>query len=354
MRDTDRNAYLIGFASTQQKVPDREEALPVDPARNQTPFLGMMVDAGTDLSGTMAADRRMRILPLSIHWPGRTVVDKGDAEVRLVSRQLSHERIRSAEVAAPSEEALSYRMHPHLAINFDRLLIIATHPALIEASSVVERMLLAHHQEIVDLRRSRKLPPDYVVQVVNSRSLLSGPALLARLLLGTPETQRGDLSGLAHLADRLAQHLQLWIAPGFPGDLAMSLQRRENGELQPWIDACSPKLIRVMQRYPILTCRGGRFAVEGSAKNWKAAVAEIFQTVGNVISSEALAASAIQISMDGRIRDLRDWPEFQALKAVAAAHQVRVHVTHMSLGGRVWASANSLSLALIRRPNAPD
>ncbi len=350
MRDTDRNAYLIGFASTQQKLPDREQALPVDPARSDTPMLGIMVDAGTDLSGTMAADRRVRILPLSIHWPGRTVLDRGDSEVRTVSRQLSHERIRSAEVSAPTVEALSYRMHPHLALNFDRLLVLATHPALIDAASVVERMLHAHHGEIVDLRRSRKLPSEFVMQVVNSRSLLSGPALLTRLLLSTPEVQRGDLGNLAHLADRLAQHLQVWVAPGFPADVTHSLGRLQSPALQPWIEACSPSLVRIMQRYPVLLSRGGGFSVEGRMKNWKSAVAEIFRQAAELIASDALAASAVQISVDGSIRELRSSPEFEVFKTTAAAHQVRVHVTHMSLGGRVWASAGSLSLALVRRP----
>ena len=351
MRDDDKNAYLLGFASTQQKIPEREEPLPIDPGRAQTPLIGLMVDAGCDLSGTMAADRRMRILPLTIQWPGRTLLDKGTSEIRTVSRQLSQERIRSAEVSAPSVDALSYRMHPHLAMNFDRLLVLATHPALVQASNAVELMLQMHHEEIVQMRRLRQLRPDYVLQVVNTHSLLSGPALLARLLLGSPELVQGNLPALALQVDRLAQQTEVWLAPGHPGDVALTLGRLEQGELKPWVEACSPRLTQIMHRYPVLSCKAGRFALESRTSKWRTAAASVLEAAAQAIRSGQLLHPQVQISFDGSIRELRGWPEFVTLKQLATDHQVKLHVTHMSLGGRVWASAQSLSLALIRKPD---
>lgn len=348
MREDDKNAYLLGFASTQQKIPEREEALPIDPDRALHPLIGLMVDAGADLSGTMAADRRMRILPLTIQWPGRTLLDKGTAEVRTVARQLSHERIRSADVSAPSVEALSYRMHPHLALNFDRLLLLATHPALVEASRSVEQMLKNHQEEISHLRRERQLRPDYALQVVNSRSLLSGTALQARLLLHAPELMAGDLPGLARFASGLADQTEVWLAPGHPGDIALTLGRLEHPDLAPWVQACSPRLTQIMHRYPVLRCKAGEFGLESRTSKWKSAAAQILATAVRIISLGQLRYPLIQISYDGSIRELRDWPEMQSLKQVAAEHEVKLHVTHMSLGGRVWASAQSLSLAFVR------
>lgn len=350
MHDDDKNAYLLGFASTQQKIPEREEALPIDPDRAQIPLTGLMVDAGTDLSGTMAADRRVRILPLTIQWPGRTLLDKGTAEVRTVSRQLSHERIRSAEVSAPSVEALSYRMHPHLALNFDRLLLLATHPALVEASRSVEQMFKDHQDEITHLRRERHLRPDYALEVINTRSLLSGPALQARLLLNSPEMRMGDIPGLRRLAQTLADQTEVWLAPGHPADVAFTLGRLEHPDLSPWVQACSTRLTQIMHRYPVLSCKAGAFGLEARTSKWKSAASRVIDTAAQAIWTNALAAPVIQLSFDGSIRELRDWPEMQALKKMAAENEVKLHVTHMSLGGRVWASAQSLSLALLRKP----
>ncbi len=352
MRDDDKNAYLLGFASTQQKFPEREEALPIDPSRAEHPLVGLMVDAGTDLSGTMAADRRVRILPLTIQWPGRTLLDKGTAEVRTVSRQLSHERIRSAEVSAPSVDALSYRMHPHLALNFDRLLLLGTHPALVDANRAVEQMLQNHSEEINHLRRERQLRADYALQSVDSRSLLTGPALQARLLLHAPELLAGDLLGLAQRARTLAEQTEVWLAPGHPGDVAITLGRLEHPALAPWVQACSTRLTQIMHRYPVLSCKGGSFGLEARTNKWKLAAARVIDAAAAAIRSGQLAAPQIQVSYDGSIRELRDWPEMQALKKLAAEHEVKLHVTHMSLGGRVWASAQSLSVALIRKPSA--
>ncbi len=349
MREDDKNAYLLGFASTQQKIPEREEALPIDPDRALHPLIGLMVDAGTDLSGTMAADRRVRILPLTIQWPGRTLLDKGTAEVRTVARQLSHERIRSAEVSAPSVEALSYRMHPHLALNFDRLLLLATHPALVEASRSVEQMLQQHQEEISHLRRERQLRPDYALQVVNSRSLLSGPALQARLLLHAPELIAGDLPSLARFANTLSDQTEVWLAPGHPADIALTLGRMEHPDLSPWVQACSPRLTQIMHRYPVLSCAAGRFGLESRTGKWKSAAAQVIDAAALAIRSGQLRYPLIQLSYDGSIRELRDWPEMQSLKNLAAEREVKLHVTHMSLGGRVWASAQSLSLAFIRK-----
>lgn len=349
MREDDKNAYLLGFASTQQKIPEREQALPIDPDRAVHPLIGLMVDASADLSGTMAADRRVRILPLTIQWPGRTLLDKGTAEVRTVSRQLSHERIRSAVVSAPAVDALSYRMHPHLALNFDRLLLLATHPALGEASRSVEQMLQNHQEEIGLLRRERQLKPDYALQVVNSRSLLSGPALQARLLLHAPELIAGDLPGLARLANTLADQTEVWLAPGHPGDVALTLGRLENPDLSPWVQACSPRLTQIMYRYPVLSCSSGQFGLESRTSKWKSAAAQVIDAAALAIRAGQLRYPLIQLSYDGSIRELRDWPEMQSLKKLAAEHEVKLHVTHMSLGGRVWASAQSLSLAFIRK-----
>lgn len=349
MREDDKNAYLLGFASTQQKIPEREEALPIDPDRADHPLIGLMVDAGTDLSGTMAADRRVRILPLTIQWPGRTLLDKGTTEVRTLARQLSHERIRSAEVGAPSVEALSYRMHPHLALNFDHLLVLATHPALVQASRSVEQMVQQHQEEITLMRRERHLRPDYTVHVVDTRSLLSGPALLVRLLLHAPELIAGDLPGLARLAGNLAEKTEVWLAPGHPGDVALTLGRLEHRDLAPWVQACSARLTQIMHRYPVLSCTAGRFALESRSSKWKSAAAQVIDAAAVAIRSGQLRDPMVQISYDGSIRELRDWPQMQALKKLAAAHQVKLHVTHMSLGGRVWASAQSLSLAFIRK-----
>ncbi|MGA8009743.1 MAG: hypothetical protein WCA24_10185 [Thiomonas sp.] len=349
MREDDKNAYLLGFASTQQKFPEREEALPIDPDRAQIPLTGLMVDAGTDLSGTMAADRRVRILPLTIQWPGRSLLDKGTAEIRTVSRQLSHERIRSAEVSAPSVEALSYRMHPHLALNFDRLLLLVTHPALVDASRSVEQMLQNHQEEITHLRRERQLPPDYALKVVDSRSLLSGPALQARLLLNTPEMRTGDVAGLSRFANTLAEQTEVWLAPGHPGDIALTLGRLEHPDLAPWVQACSTRLTQIMHRYPVLSCKAGRFGLEARTNKWKTAASRVIDAAAQAIQNGELADPVIQLSYDGSIRELRDWPEMQSLKKIAAEHEVKLHVTHMSLGGRVWASAQSLSLALIRK-----
>ena len=349
MHEDDKNAYLLGFASTQQKIPEREEPLPIDPDRAQMPLTGLMVDAGTDLSGTMAADRRVRILPLTIQWPGRSLLDKGTAEIRTVSRQLSHERIRSAEVSAPSVEALSYRMHPHLALNFDRLLLLATHPALVDASRSVTQMLKDHQEEITHLRRERHLRPDYALQVIDTHSLLSGPALQARLLLQSPELRMGETPALLRLAKSLADQTEVWLAPGHPGDVALTLGRLEHPDLAPWVEACSPRLTQIMHRYPVLSCKAGQFGLESRTNKWKSAAAQVIDAAAQAIRQRELAAPAIQLSYDGSIRELRDWPEMQALKKIAAEHEVKLHVTHMSLGGRVWASAQSLSLALIRK-----
>ena len=323
--------------------------MPIDPDRAQIPLTGLMVDAGTDLSGTMAADRRVRILPLTIQWPGRSLLDKGTAEIRTVSRQLSHERIRSAEVSAPSVEALSYRMHPHLALNFDRLLLLATHPALVDASRSVEQMLKDHQDEITHLRRERHLRPDYALHVISTGSLLSGPALQARLLLQSAEMRMGEVPGLLRLAKSLADRTEVWLAPGHPGDVALTLGRLEHPDLSPWVQACSPRLTQIMHRYPVLSCKGGQFALESRTNKWKSAASRVIETAAQAIEQDSLGAPAIQLSFDGSIRELRDWPEMQALKKTAADHEVKLHVTHMSLGGRVWASAQSLSLALIRK-----
>ncbi len=345
-QSAEKNEYLLGFASTQQQRAQRESLLPVDPARNTAPFGIVLLDASADVSSSMADNPRLRLLPLAVRWPGRTLLEKGSGSKL---RHLNRERLRGALLQPPTLDALEYRLYPPLAINADWLIHLGTRHALLDVSPPLQQMLEAHAGEIRDLRLQRGLDPDLHLVLVESGSLLSGTALQARVLLHWLQAGVPASEAVAR-ARRLREHTRLWLLPQHPVDTFEALQRIGHDSLGPWLQACSRPLHRLWQRCPLLEADGRGLFCDQKAKNWRAAVSTLFADLGQALREHRGPAPWLQISLDGSLRDLQSWPEYEALREQAMAARANLYLTHMSAAGRVWASAGSLSAALYLPP----
>ncbi|SCC95011.1 conserved hypothetical protein [Thiomonas sp. X19] len=350
--ESNKNEYLLGFASTQQNQPEQEQALPINPLRHENPYGVVMVDAAADISSAMAQHPRLRVLPLAIQWPGRTFMDKGLREKRGELRHMGRERLRTAQIAAPSVEGLEYRLYPNIAVNADWLIYIGSLRALNDPAAALQTLLLQHLEEIHELRRSRGLPADLQVLCLDGGSMLSGPALQARVLLkkldaGEPVNQ------VAQTAAQMSSMTRQWLVPRYPGDMAATLSRLANPALNPWVQACSSGINKLWNPYPILSSGPDGLHCMSRTKRWRTAVAAVFAHTEQSLLEGGIQGTSMQISFDGSIRELQAWPEFARLRQQADHMQVRLHVTHMSLAGRIWASSGSLSLALMQAPANP-
>ncbi|MDE2119791.1 MAG: DegV family protein [Betaproteobacteria bacterium] len=341
-----KNEYLLGFASTQQHRDQREALLPVDPGRGTLPFGVVLVDASADVSSSMTGDPRLRVLPLAVRWPGRSLMEKGS---RSRLRHLSREALRGARVAPPAVESLAFRLYPPLVINADWLIHVGTRRELIDVAHPLQQLLDTHADEIRDMRRQRGLDEKLNLALAESGSLLAGTALQARLLLhmlhaGVPAAE------VARRAHGLREHTRLWLLPQHPGDTLEALQRLGQPALSPWEQACARPLRHLLRRAPVLQADAGAMFCDRRAKNWRQAVVSVFEEVGALLRGQPAPGAWLQISLDGSLRDLQAWPEFDALRQQAVASRTPLHVTHMSPAGRIWASAGSLSVALYLPP----
>ncbi|NNM63946.1 MAG: hypothetical protein HKL99_04945 [Burkholderiales bacterium] len=345
--ESNKNEYLLGFASTQQNRPEQEQALPINPLRHGNPYGVVMVDAAADISSTMAQHPRLRVLPLAIQWPGRTFMDKGLREKRGELRHLGRERLRTAQIAAPSVEGLEYRLYPNIAVNADWLIYIGSMRVLSDPAAALQTLLLQHLEEIHELRRSRGLPPELQVLCLDGGSMLSGPALQARILL--KKLDAGEPVNLvAQTAAQMSSMTHQWVVPRFPRDMATTLSTLGNPVLNPWVQACSSGVHKLWKPYPVLSSQPDGLHCRSRARRWRHAVAEVFEHAEHSLQQGGIQGTSLQISFDGSVRELQEWPEFMRLRQQADRMQVRLHVTHMSLAGRIWASPGSLSLALVQ------
>lgn len=341
-----KNEYLLGFASTQQQREQRESLLPVDPGRSTLPFGVILVDASADVSSSMVADPRLRVLPLAVRWPGRSVLDKG---TRSRLRHLSREVLRGARVAAPAVDSLAYRLYPPLAINADWLIHVGTRRDLVDVAQPLQELLATHDDEIRDMRRQRGLDQQLHLSLAESGSLLAGTALQARVLLHMLQSRLAPAE-VARRAQGLREHTRLWLLPQHPGDTREALQRLEQPTLAPWEQACARPLRHLLRRTPVLQADASGMFCDQRAKNWRAAVHLVFDQVGELLRAQREPGAWLQVSLDGSLRELQTWPAFDALRKQAVDTRTPMHVTHMSPAGRVWASAGSVSVALYLPP----
>ncbi len=344
----EKNEYLLGYASTQQQRDQRESMLPVDPSRATQPYAIVLVDASADASSSMQANPRLRLLPLAVRWPGRTMLEKGSSS-RL--RRLSRERLRGAVIEAPAVDSLEYRLYPPLAINADWLIHLGTRREFVDTAPPLQRLVAEHADEIRDMRLQRALDPQLHLQLVDSGTLLAGTALHARMLLRMLEAGIAPAEA-ARRAQALRETTHLWLVPQHPGDTLESLQRLQQSALAQWEQACSSPLGHIWRRTPVLQADASGLFCEHKLKNWRAAVTHAFAQVTERLRAQSGPGAWLQISLDGGLREIQAWPEFEALRQQAVATRTSLHLTHMSPAGRIWASAGSLSMALYQPPGA--
>jgi fatty acid-binding protein DegV len=346
-----KNQILLGMASTRQEAVETEQPLPVSPQRSADPYGVVMVDAAADISGAMAQHPRLRMLPLEVQLPDRKLVDRGARALREAAGRIGREHLRRASIAMPDVAGLEYRLYPNLALNADHLIYLGSMGALGAATTGLQTLLHTHRDEIRELRRARGLADQLQLTCVDTRSLLAGPALQARLLLkrldsGEPAAQ------VAQAALGLPQQTQLWVVPRYPAEAAGTLARLDDRGFKPWIEACGGSLRHFWNAFPVLAADAGGASCTARARTWQAAVEQVFAALREQLQGARPRSCAVLISYDGGIRELQSWPEFMQLAALAARLQMRLHVTHMSLVGRVCASSESLSVALLRQSAA--
>ncbi len=347
-QSSEKNEYLLGYASTQQQRDQRESMLPVDPTRYAQPYAIVLVDASADASSSMQASPRLRLLPLAVRWPGRTMVEKGTSS-RL--RRLSRERLRGAVVAAPEVDSLEYRLYPPLAINADYLIHLGTRREFVDMAPPLQQLLARHADDIRELRRQRGLDDQLPLQLVDTGTLLAGTALHARMLLRMLEAGIAPAEA-ARRAQALRDTTRTWLVPQHPGDTLLSLRQLQQPALQPWEQACSSPLGQLWRRHPVLEADASGLSCRHRLKTWRAAVGHVFAQACELMRAQSGPGAWLQISLDGGLRDMQAWPEFEALRAQALATRTSLHLTHMSPAGRIWASAGSLSMALYQPPGS--
>lgn len=345
-----KNAQLLGWASTPMPEETPEPAIDVDPRRREDPLALVLVDAATDLSRGLAAHARLRVLPLTIRWPDGRVIDRGRLQRPDALRRLGRERLRDARVEAPDASSLEWRLYPNLALNADCLIVIG---GMRDLATPLRAMLAGHAHDIRDMRRARGLPEQLQVHATDGAGLLAGSALQARRLLrwldgGAPA------AWVAQQARTLPAAIRQWIVPGQPADLEASLRRDAMPALDPWLQACGRDLRQLWNRYPVLLQDADGASSTARARTWRAAAGAALEQATEALRAGAGAGGGrdamLQLSIDGSVRELQAWPEFERLRAEAEAIELRLHVTHRSVAGRIWAPGETLAIALYQPP----
>lgn len=359
MRDTipfeegqERNALLLGFAATQQNpaAQVRETLMPVRPDRIDNPQAIVMVDAAADITRSMLKHPRMRVLPLEIELSSKSsLTDKGNRQKPSTFRELTPEQLRYTNVVAPSPSEVEYRLYPNIAVNADWILYIGSSSVFLDAFESIRVMLEVHDSEIREMRRERDLDESLKLVYIDSASILTGPALLARQVMHLLD-RKEPTNMAASIAHRLVPKVSHWMVPRIPADFRDRLERLGRARVRPWISGISEGLSTFsMRRYPILSSHGETLQCEGRETTWRKAFNTMLAKAEEALQSEVGGRVArMQFSIDGSITEAKTWPEFDRFSKLAEEAGVSLHLTHMSLAGKTLATAGSASLALVR------
>jgi len=165
------------------------------------------------------------------------------------------------------------------------------------------------------------------------------------------ETVRRMLSGQeAHKAkralDRLSENIHSFVIPKEPL-IAMERSQKRNEKAVGWGQAFVADMLNI---HPTLCIVNDASYLANKALGFKKTAKQLFKHA-SVKIDQGLLCPFVVVNYAGPIKELKVLPGYEELEETAAENKVKIIPTVMSLGGGIYTSVGSLSLAMATEPH---
>ncbi len=303
--------------------------------------VGLGIDDSVDVSEALLARCGMFVLPSTLHLGEERAVVGRDAETtaRLYAENWLSRYAHSAISSAQSVEEIEAMFSQRLATEFDYVFLITLMSERSETPRNAQRAARHVTRDSATARARNNRPGPFALRLVDSRSVFTGPALLAweaaRLI------EAGALPNVIRdRLDALIPHIDAHLVPQDIGYMRSRLLRRGDRSVG-WM---TYQLGRVLDVKPILRARRGKTTSLARVRGFDAAVRQLFERACAQID-RGLGLPCIAVSYGGALSDLERLPGFAELRAAAREHQIEIMTAVMSAVGAANVGPGAVSLS---------
>lgn len=330
-------AYVRDNAAATRRaaIASQSARIAVESAR-----LLIVVDAGCDMPTAWLHNHSIAVVPVDIHFGGKTVRDvRDDASCGDFAQTLRN----STMPALRAEPLLPVHIRDHLqswmspTVDYVLQLTFAAARSKVHVSSLtaMQSLVLIHNK----VRRSMQGRSSLNAWVIDSQSGLTGLALL--LAYAVQLRDRGVAPAQISPALKLMRHkVHTLLVPGDLRYVSQAAQIREDRGLPRW----KANLARMLHIAPILYVGGGEIypltRLRGERRAQDAALARAARHV-----ELGLAAPTVCVSYAGDLEALLATPAFGHLNAECTRRGVELVSSTMSMTGCLKLGPGALSIS---------
>ncbi|HEY0974690.1 MAG TPA: DegV family protein [Solimonas sp.] len=299
--------------------------------------VGLGIDDSVDVSEALLKRSGMFVLPSTLHLGEERAVVGRDAETtaRFYAEQWLDHHAQNAVSSALSVEDVEALVTDRLAPAFDYVFLVT----LMSERSQTPRNAQRAARNLSRQTSAKRRQGPFALKVIDSRSVFTGPALLAweaaRLIeaRALPDAIRDRL-------DTLIPQIDAYLVPRDLGYMRSRLLSRGEHSIG-WL---TYQLARALDVKPILRARRGRTSSPARVRGFDAAVRHLFERAQAQLE-RGLGLPCIAVSYGGPLDALEKLPGFAELRASAAEYNVEIMTAVMSAAGAANVGTGAVSLS---------
>jgi DegV family protein with EDD domain len=309
--------------------------------------IGLVVDSACDLPRDYFTRHDIHILPITVRIGDAVLADQRDeaATLEFLRAQIA-ERGAEAETTPYSIQQIQDLFLQKLVIDYDYVFcmtITKTRSPIFDNATQASFAILNEYKP-VRARAGHDTP--FALRVIDSQNLFAAEGILPVEAVRLRDAGEGAPKIRARL-EHLALHTHGYMVPR---DLYyLRARARKKGDRS--VGLVSAALGTALDIKPILHANRGETGPVAKAKGFEPAVQQVFAFAGKRVQA-GLLTPTLCLSYGGELAEMRALPGYAQLRDIAAAHNVEVYESVMSLTGMVNVGKGALVVGFAAEPHA--
>lgn len=309
--------------------------------------IGIVVDSACDLPSDFIAQHNIVLLPITIRVGDQTFADVRDLALtrELYAVHLGGHSKDYAETVPYTAEQIEHLFLTRLVLDFDYvvcLCVSGTRSPIFQHATQASYHILTKYRAI---REKAGVPGQFRLRVFDSQNLFPGQGVqvleVVRMLeSGVPITE---------LLFRLEQVIKQTYAYMVPSDLyyLYSRAQKKGDSSVGWMSYTMGSALDIK---PVLRALHGETAPVAKVRHFEAAAKRLFENVAREIE-HGLVAPFVNVSYGGDLARVLEFDGYADMAKAAAAHDVQIKLSLMSMTGGVNVGRDGLAVGIIAQPH---
>ena len=309
--------------------------------------IGLVVDSACDLPRDYFTQHDIHILPITVRIGDAVLADERDeaATLEFLRAQIA-ERGAEAETIPYSVQQIQDLFLKKLVIDYDYVFcmtITKTRSPIFDNATQASFAILNEYKPV---RAAAGHDTPFALRVIDSQNLFAAEGILPVEAVRLRDAGEGAPKIRARL-EHLALHTHGYMVPR---DLYyLRARARKKGDRS--VGLVSAALGTALDIKPILHANRGETGPVAKAKGFEPAVQQVFAFAGKRVQA-GLLTPTLCLSYGGELAEMRALPGYTQLRDIAAAHNVEVYESVMSLTGMVNVGKGALVVGFAAEPHA--